>query len=81
MKIYDSVKQVIIDAIDQLYSEEELGIELIKVGSNRASAQFFQELDRSLKQAGAKFEICHTLLLEDVDRVDLNEVLLGAITD
>ncbi|MGB3403809.1 MAG: hypothetical protein WBA77_14060 [Microcoleaceae cyanobacterium] len=55
MKTYDSVKQVIIDTVDQLYSEEELGIELIQVGSNRASAQFFQELDRSLKQAGAKF--------------------------
>jgi hypothetical protein len=77
----EAVKQVIINAADQLYSDEELGIELIQVGSNRQAARFFKALDDNLKQAGAKFDICHTVSIEDVDRIDLNEILLGAITE
>ncbi len=77
----EAVRQVIIDAADQLYSDEELGIELIQVGSNRQAAQFFKALDQDLKRVGAKFDICHTVSLEDIDRIDLNEILLRAITD
>jgi hypothetical protein len=51
------------------------------VGSNRQAARFFKALDDNLKQAGAKFDICHTVSIEDVDRIDLNEILLGAITE
>jgi hypothetical protein len=77
----EAVKQVIINAADQLYSDEELGIELIQVGSNRQAARFFKALDQDLQRAGAKFDICHTVSLEDVDRIDLNEILLSAIAD
>lgn len=77
----EAVKQVIINAADQLSSDEELGIELVQVGSNRQAARFFKELDQDLQRAGAKFDICNTVSIEDVDRIDLNEILLGAIAD
>jgi hypothetical protein len=36
-----AVKPVILDAVDGQYLEEELGIELIQVGSNRISGSIF----------------------------------------
>ncbi len=76
-----TVEKVIIDATDQLNSDEELGIELVQVGSNLEVSRLFRKLDQGLQQAGAKFDICHTISLEDMDRIDLNEVLIKAIAD
>ena len=69
----EAVKQVIIGAADQLSSDQELGIELAQVGSNRQAARLFKQLDQDLQRAGAKFDICHTVSIEYVDRIDLNK--------
>ena len=76
-----AVQEVMIEASDQLNSDEELGIELVQVGSNQSAAQFFKQLDQDLQQAGAKFDICNTVSLEDMARIDLNEVLIRAIAN
>ncbi len=75
----ESVKQIMIDAANQLTWEEELGIELVQVGSDPKVTQFFRVLDQELQQAGAKFDICNTVTFEDMAEMSLTDILLKAI--
>lgn len=76
-----TVKQIIIDASHQLQQDEELAIALIQVGSNPEVTDFFRILDDELQSAGAKFDICNTVTLENMGGMSLTDVLLQAITD
>jgi hypothetical protein len=38
-------------------------------------------LDDELEGAGAKFDICDTITMEDMEDLSLSEVLLNAIND
>ena len=75
------LRQIIIDAANQLSRDEELAIELIQVGSNADVTTFFQGLDHNLQSQGAKFDICNTITLSDLDSMSLTDVLLKAIVD
>ena len=75
------LKQIIIDAANQLNRDEELAIELIQVGSNSNVTQFFHTLDDDLQRQGAKFDICNTITLSDLGSLSLTDVLLQAIID
>lgn len=77
----EAVKQVIIEAANQLEREDELAISLIQVGFNAEATRFFKVLDDELQGAGAKFDICDTVTLDDVGDMLLADVLLKAIVD
>ncbi len=74
-----AVRKIIIDAANQLNRDEELAIELIQVGSNSVVTQFFQTLDDDLQDQGAKFDICNTIALTDLETLNLTDILLQAI--
>ena len=78
---YKAVMRVIIEASQQIDRDEELGISLIQVGSDRKATQFLKALDDQLESAGAKFDIVDTITIDDMQGLTLSEVLLKAVTD
>lgn len=75
------LKDVIINAANQLQRDEEMAISLIQVGDNPEVTQFFRVLDNELQEEGAKFDICNTLTLANMATISLTDVLLNAIID
>lgn len=75
------IKRILINAANQLSHEEELAIEIIRVGSSSTDTAFFKVLDDELTASGARYDICDTVSLEDMEEISLTEVLLRAITD
>jgi uncharacterized protein with von Willebrand factor type A (vWA) domain len=76
-----AVMKVIIEASRRMDTEEELGISFIQVGTDPQATRFLKVLDDDLQTAGAKFDICDTVTMEDMEDMSLSEVLLNAITD
>lgn len=75
------VQQTIIEASQQMFNNDELGISFIQVGTDPKARKFWQKLDDDLQSMGAKFDICDTVAVENIDRNLLGEVLLNAIID
>ncbi|MBD1889067.1 VWA domain-containing protein [Coleofasciculus sp. FACHB-SPT9] len=75
------VMRAIIEASRQMERDEELAISMIQVGSDATAARFLKALDDDLQSAGAKFDICDTITLDDMADMTLAEVLLNAIAD
>jgi uncharacterized protein with von Willebrand factor type A (vWA) domain len=75
------VMRVIIEASRQMDRDEELAISFIQVGNDPQATKFLKVLDDELQGAGAKFDICDTVTLDDMEGMTLAEVLLSAITD
>lgn len=75
------VMRAIIEASRQMERDEELAISMIQVGSDATAARFLKALDDDLQGAGAKFDICDTITLDDMADMTLAEVLLNAIAD
>ncbi|NEO36305.1 MAG: VWA domain-containing protein [Moorea sp. SIOASIH] len=73
------VIDVIVNATRRIDKDSEIGISFIQVGSDPQAAQFLQELDKSLEEKGAKYGICNTLTLGDLEEIPPPEVLLRAI--
>ncbi|KAB8331381.1 VWA domain-containing protein [Scytonema tolypothrichoides VB-61278] len=76
-----AVMKVIIEASRQMDRDEELGISFIQVGTDAQATRFLKVLDDELQSAGAKFDICDTITIEDMEDMTLSEVLLNAIND
>jgi uncharacterized protein with von Willebrand factor type A (vWA) domain len=76
-----SVMKVIIEASQRLDRDEELAISFIQVGNDLQATRFLKALDDDLQSAGAKFDICDTILMTDMEDMSLSEVLLNAIVD
>ncbi|MBD2292706.1 VWA domain-containing protein [Anabaena sphaerica FACHB-251] len=76
-----AVFEVIINATRQMDRDEELGISIIQVGSDAQAAKFLKALDEQLQGVGAKFDICDTITLDDLEEMSLSDVLMNAITD
>ncbi|BAB73807.1 vWA domain-containing protein [Anabaena sp. FACHB-709] len=76
-----AVMRVIIEASRRMDKDEELAISFIQVGSDAQATRFLKVLDDELQGAGAKFDICDTVTMEDMEDLSLSEVLLNAITD
>lgn len=76
-----AVFEVIINASRQMEHDEELAISFIQVGSDPQATKFLKALDDQLQGVGAKFDICDTITLDDMEDMSLSEVLLNAITD
>ncbi|WP_414578997.1 vWA domain-containing protein [Anabaena sp. CCY 9402-a] len=76
-----AVFEVIINATRQMDRDEELGISMIQVGSDAQATKFLKALDDQLQGVGAKFDICDTITLDDLEDMSLADVLMNAITD
>jgi len=76
-----AVMKVIIEASRHLDRDEELAISLIQVGTDATASRFLKALDDDLQGAGAKFDICDTITIDDMADMTLAEVLLNAIND
>jgi hypothetical protein len=76
-----AVFEVIIHATRQMDRDEELGISMIQVGSDAQATKFLKALDDQLQSVGAKFDICDTVTLDDLEEMSLSDVLMNAITD
>jgi vWA found in TerF C terminus len=76
-----AVMRVIIEASRRMDRDEELAISFIQVGLDQQAKRFLKVLDDELQGAGAKFDICDTVTMEDMEDFSLSEVLLNAIND
>ncbi|MEI6442143.1 MAG: VWA domain-containing protein [Nostocales cyanobacterium ELA583] len=76
-----AVMKVIIEASRRLDKDEELAISFIQVGNDPQATRFLKILDDELQSAGAKFDICDTITMDDMEDMSLSEVLLNAIND
>ncbi|MBD2664840.1 von Willebrand factor, type A [Richelia sinica FACHB-800] len=76
-----AVFEVIIQATRQMERDEELGISIIQVGADAQAKKFLTALDDQLQSVGAKFDICDTITLDDLEDMSLADVLMNAITD
>ena len=76
-----AVFEVIIHATRQMERDEELAISIIQVGSDAQATKFLKAFDDQLQSVGAKFDICDTVTLDDLEDMSLADVLSNAITD
>ncbi len=76
-----AVFEVIINATRQMERDEELAISMIQVGSDPQATKFLKALDDQLQGVGAKFDICDTVTLDDLEDMSLADVLMNAIND
>ncbi|AKG23709.1 vWA domain-containing protein [Calothrix sp. 336/3] len=76
-----AVMKVIIETSRRMDRDEELAISFIQVGNDAHASRFLKVLDDELQSAGAKFDICDTITMEDMEDMSLSEVLLNAIND
>jgi uncharacterized protein YegL len=76
-----AVFEIIISATRQMEKDEELGISMIQVGSDPQATKFLKAVDDQLQSVGAKFDICDTITLDDLEDMSLTDVLMNAITD
>ncbi|MFB2768805.1 VWA domain-containing protein [Pelatocladus sp. BLCC-F211] len=76
-----AVMKVIIEASRRMDRDEELAISFIQVGKDVHATRFLKVLDDELQTAGAKFDICDTITMDDMEDMSLSEVLLNAIND
>ncbi len=76
-----AVMRVIIEATRHMERDEELAISFIQIGADQTATRFLKALDDELQSAGAKFDICDTVTLDDMEGMTLTEVLLNAIND
>jgi hypothetical protein len=76
-----SIVEMIIEATKKMERDEELALSFIQVGNNPKTRKFFKALDDQLQGVGAKFDICDTVTLEEMEEMSLVEVLMNAIDD
>lgn len=76
-----AVCEVIIKATHRVERADELRISLIQVGSSSLATKFLKALDDQLQSVGAKFDICDTITLNELETTSLSDVLIKAITD
>ena len=76
-----AVMEVLISASRQMERDEELAISMIQIGSDPQATKFLKALDEQLQGVGAKFDICDTITLDDLEDMSLADVLLNAIND
>jgi uncharacterized protein with von Willebrand factor type A (vWA) domain len=76
-----AVMEVIVNASRKMDRDEELGISIIQVGSDASATKFLKALDDQLESVGAKFDICDTITIDEMEELTIAEVLLKAIND
>ena len=62
-----AVMKVIIETSRPMDRDEELGISFIQVGTDGNTTRCLKILDDELQSAGAKFDICNKITMEDME--------------
>jgi uncharacterized protein with von Willebrand factor type A (vWA) domain len=76
-----AVMRTIILASRRIDRDEELALSLVQVGNDPHARRFLKALDDDLVRAGARFDICDTVTLDEMEDIGLAEVLLRAVND
>jgi uncharacterized protein with von Willebrand factor type A (vWA) domain len=76
-----AVMKVIVEATRKMTEDGELALSIIQVGKDESAKRFLKILDDELPKAGAKFDICDTITMDDLEDMTISEVLLNAISD
>jgi uncharacterized protein with von Willebrand factor type A (vWA) domain len=76
-----AVMKVIVEASRKLIADEHLAVTFVQVGADPGAKRFLKILDDDLQKAGAKFDICDTVTVDEMEDMTLSEVLLNAISD
>jgi hypothetical protein len=76
-----AVIRAVVDASRRIQRDDELAVSFVQVGADVGARRFLKLLDDELVSAGAPFDICDTVTLDEVEEMGLTEVLLGAIHD
>jgi hypothetical protein len=76
-----AVMRTIVDASRRVEDDGQLGLSLVQVGNDAQARRFLKVLDDDLGRAGAPFDICDTVTLDEMEDLGLAEVLLRAVTD
>jgi Mg-chelatase subunit ChlD len=76
-----AVMRAITFASKRIDRDEELAVSFVQVGTDEGARRFLKVLDDDLGRAGAKFDICDTVTLDEAEGMGLTEVLLAAIED
>lgn len=74
-----AVAKAIRDATHKMEKNEELGVGLVQIGDDPIARGFLTSLDHDLKDLGAKFDIVHTRIVEQVEPDALPEFLLSTL--
>jgi uncharacterized protein with von Willebrand factor type A (vWA) domain len=74
-----AVFETIINATHKLENDQELRIYMIQVGADTKATKFIESIDDKLQTVGAKFDICDSITLEEVNEMSLTDVLMDAI--
>ncbi len=76
-----AVIESVVQATKKMDRDEELAVSFIQIGSDSGATSFLKALDDQLEGVGAKFDICDTITMEDMENMSIAEVLLAAIQD
>jgi uncharacterized protein YegL len=76
-----AVMKVIIEATRKMQRDSELGVSFIQIGKDAQATRFLRALDDELTRAGAQFDICDTITMDEVEDTPINEVLMNALND
>jgi uncharacterized protein YegL len=76
-----TVMKVIIEATRKMQRDSELGVSFIQIGKDAQATRFLRALDDELTRAGAQFDICDTITMDDIEDTPINEVLMNALND
>lgn len=76
-----AISRLVVHATEKLERDNELGIGFVQIGDDLIARGFLAALDQNLESAGAKFDIVHTEVLEEVKAHSLTEFLLRVFND
>lgn len=76
-----AVMRTIVNATRLIDADEELAVSFVQVGSDPEARRFLKLLDDDLGRAGARFDICDTVTMDELETLGLTEVLISAIRD
>jgi hypothetical protein len=76
-----AIAKLLIRTTEKLDQEHELGIGFLQLGDDFIARGFLNALDENLKLAGAKFDIVHTQVFEQVTPDLLTGFLLDVLND
>ena len=76
-----AISRLLVHATAKLDRDDELGIGFVQLGDDLIARGFLNALDENLQAAGAKFDIVHTAVIEDIQPACLVEFLQDVIHD
>jgi hypothetical protein len=76
-----AIARLIVHATTQMEQDSELGIGFLQLGDDLIARGFLNALDENLQTAGAKFDIVHSRVLEEIPAQCLVDFLQDVIHD